>query len=108
MELLFEYYKEIYGSKGITDGKTYFIIYNIYDDGSMFVRLTFITKKARGLRSITRIEEELIEKEKPTSIWCEIEKKNKNWDRIAHTYIRRRGYKIDRIDDDKVVLYREI
>ena len=108
IKLLTEYYKEIYDSEVITDGKTYFIIYNMYDDGSLFVRLTFISKEARGKRSLTRIEQEVIEKEKPVSIWCEIEKRNKNWDRIAHTYIRRQGYKIADINEERVKLYREI
>ena len=92
----------------ITDGKTYFIIYNIYDDRSLFVRLTFITKESRGKKSLTFIENKVIEKEDPISIWCEIEKKNKNWDRIAHTYIRRRGYNIFDTNDERVKLYRSL
>lgn len=105
---MLDYYKEVYNSKVITDHETYFIIYNMFDDNSCYVRITYISKEARGKSSITRLEEKVIEKEKPTSIWCDIEKCNKNWDRIAHTYIRRRGYKIDQITDERVILYREI
>ncbi len=102
------YFKENYNSKVITDGKTYFIIYDIYDDESLYLRHLYISPESRGKRSIKRVEEELIEAENPEYLFCKLEKSNKNWSRMAYAFMKRQGYQILDENDSEVRLYRKL
>ena len=107
-DLMISYFKENYGSKVITDDTTYFIIYDMYDDESMYIRHLFIAPTSRGKRSLQKVEKELIDAEDPEYIMIKLEKLNPRWDIMAYAYIRRQGYKILDDDDNQMRLYRKI
>ena len=108
LDLASSYFNENYGSKTITDNEKFFIIYEIYDDQSMYIRHMYIAPEHRGKVGILNLFNMVVDKEKPKYVFCTVEKLNKNWDRLAHIYIRKGGFCIDEITEDKVRLYKEL
>ena len=108
LSLVTDYFKENYNSKTITDNETYFIIYDMHEDDSLYIRHLFIRREDRGKRSLCFVEDKIIKAENPEYIILKLEKSNKNWDRMAHIYIRRQGYNILDTNEKEIRLYRKV
>ena len=107
MQLYKLYEAEKYGRKVISDSDG-FITYNMYDDGSMYINTLFVKSEARMSGKGKELEDRAIEKEKPDIVICDIDLNANNPEQSLAQIIFKAGYKILRLEENKIVLYRKI
>jgi len=106
MDNMQDYFQEKYNTKVVKDNDGY-ILYNSYDDGSLYVRQFYIKPGARNKSKSRIYEKMLIEKETPTVIYCDVDLTANNPEHALRILLIG-DYKIDKVYTDKIILYREI
>lgn len=101
------YQAEKYNRKVIED-EDGFISYNVYDDGSLYIETLFVRAEARNKGKGSELEQRVIEKEKPSLLICDIDLKSSNPEITLVQFIRKAKYKILRVEEDKIVLYKNL
>lgn len=106
MNLQKKFQEERYDRKYIENLSGY-ICYQSYDDGSLYVYELFVLPEKRKTSVGTLLEWKLIDKEKPRVIYCDVELKADNPE-VALIAFMKRGYKIDQLLGDRIVLRKDI
>ena len=108
-DLIFLFYQEKYNSRIIRDDNGY-ILYNKYEDNSVYIQQLYVRPEFRNEGLGKQLEDELIEKENPSVIFCEVDLESNNPEISLAQIIKKAGYKIDRISNDgmKLVLYKKV
>lgn len=102
-----EYQKEKYGRETIEhdDG---FINYAKYDDGSIYINILYVKKESRNKGKGKELERILIEKERPSLIFCDIDMESVGWELSLIQIVTQAGYKYDSTNGKRIILYKEI
>ena len=103
------YWKEKYGAKVISTDEGY-ILYNAYEDNSVYIRELFVKREARNKGVGKELEDKLIEKENPNFIFCDIDLESNNPEIALVQIIKKAGYKIDHVTPSgkRIVLYKQV
>jgi len=102
-----QYLKEKYNRK-LVESENGFIDYELFDDGSMYIYTLFVSKESRNKGEAFALEQEVIDKENPTAIFCDIDKDSNNWVLTLVQICKKADYKVCQDLEDKVVLYKEL
>ena len=101
-----EFNAENYDREVIED-ETGFILYKRYSDNSMYIHVAFIKKEYRRNGSVGRLESKLIEKCKPTDIFCYVDLTSNNPHKSLAAIIKN-GYKIESTTTDRIMLHKKV
>lgn len=101
-----KYVKEKY-NREILETDNGFIEYECFPDGSMYVYILYVDEEARNKGEAKELEKKLIEKEKPTIIFCDVDKDSNGWDIALFQLTKLGGYEIFEETEDVVVLCKE-
>jgi hypothetical protein len=107
MNLYKKYIKEKY-DRDIINGNECFIEYKKYSDGSLYIYTLFVSKEARDNGLGFGLEQILIEKEKPTMIFCDIDLTSNNAELALIQIIKKAKYKIHESHSDKIILVKDL
>ena len=88
-----KYQKELYGRETITVGNYGFMTYVIYEDKSAYVHGIYIDPQFRGLNAAKQLEDILIEKHDPKSVYCYVDMTTLNPEQSLGCMLKN-GYKI--------------
>jgi hypothetical protein len=104
-----QYLKEKYNRK-LVESKNGFIDYEIFDDGSMYIHTLYVDPKGRDEKASEgqMLEEYIIQKENPWVVYCDIDKQSNRWQSVVKLFMRVKKYKIEKEDEYKVVMYKEL
>lgn len=107
MDLYQEYQQEKYDRRTIyklfAGAKVGFLSYNIYSDKSCYIDTLFIQKGFRGKGYAQELEAEVIKKENPKVIYCEVDLTANNPEEALGKFMHK-GYKIDKQLTGKILL----
>ena len=106
MELYANYCKEMYGRDIITD-EYGFIVYTAFEDDSLYIHSVYVTEEKRGTNYYTYLEDKVISKEEPTSIFCYVDLTTKNPTQSLKAILKA-GYEIVDSNKESLMLKREI
>lgn len=106
MNLLKMYFQEKYGTKFIEHENGY-IMYNVYDDKSVYIRHLYIKPEVRNTGLGKELEDKLIEKENPIAIFCDIDLKANNPEQALGVIMHKANYKIDQVNESFIVMRKE-
>jgi len=107
MEKYRGYLKEKYNRK-LEESPNGFIDYAIYPDRSMYIFTLFVSKESRDKGEAFALEQEIIQKEKPLIIFCDIDKDSNKWVKALVQICKKADYKVYNDLEDKVILVKEI
>lgn len=102
-----QYFEEKYASR-IIESDDHFIIYDSFDDGSIYVRHMYVSPRSRSKSRAKEIEASVIQKEAAKSIWFDIDRTSDRWEQVLMFFTRCGGYIIDSVKEDKIILYRNV
>lgn len=101
------YFKEKYDSETYSTDSS-FIIYNLYDDLSCYIRHIYIGKEERKAFGAKLLEAKFIKKVGCTSLYCDIDKTSNGWERILQYFVIHGDYNIIEEQENKIVLGKEL
>ena len=102
-----KYQLEKYGRKVIED-EFGFITYIRHNDDSLYINILFVEKESRNKGKGKELERRLIEKEKPSLIFCDIDMESVGWELALIQIVTQAGYKYDSTIGKRIILYKEI
>lgn len=106
MKLYEEYCKAMYDRDMIYSDHT-FIVYKHYEDGSLYIHSVYTTPEARGKGDYLELEQQLISKVKPSSIFCYVDTTALN-PTLSLKAILKSGYKIFNTTPESIMLKKEL
>lgn len=83
-------------------------MYNTYPDNSVYIRHLYVKPERRGEGEGKRLEDELIEKEKPRIIYCDIDLTANNPESALAQILYRANYKIESVSPQQIILRKEL
>jgi len=101
------YQKEKY-NREVIENDDGFINYVKYDDGSVYINILYVKKESRNKGTGKELERKLIEKEKPTLIFCDIDMESIGWELALIQIVTQAHYKYESTVGKRIVLYKEI
>jgi len=107
MEMYRQYAKEKY-NREVEYDENGFIEYEYFHDGSMYIHTLFVTREGRSKGQGKGWETKIIEKHKPHSIFCDIDKSSNNWVLALVQICKKADYKVYKETENKVILYKEL
>ena len=107
MEKYIQYVKEKYGRE-ILENDDGFIEYELFDDNSIYIYTLFTTKESRDKGNGKGLEQVLIDKYKPHTIMCDIDKGSNQWILALVQICKKADYKVYSDTEHKVILYKEL
>ena len=84
-----------------------YICYNAYPDASIYIHELYVLPEKRALGEGRKLEGQLIQKEKPAVIYCDVDLTSKNPE-ISLKAILAGGYIIEECLSSKIILKRTI
>jgi hypothetical protein len=107
MKLYKKYLEEKYDRKIIED-KDGFIEYKKFSDGSVYIYTLFVSKDSRNHGLGHGLELQMIAKESPTLIFCDIDLNSYGAEIALSQIIKKAKYKIHKTEHDKIILFKEV
>ena len=97
--------KEHYGRDTLNTDKG-FIVYEHFDDGSLYIHVLFIKQEFRSRGSAKELEQILIDRFNPSSLHCYVDTTGKNPEQSMQAILGV-GYKIQDVTNDRIILKKE-
>lgn len=101
-----KFQEEMYGRLTLETPKGY-ILYNVYDDNSIYIHQAYIKPEHRSQGAITEMERELIEKYNAKTLACYVDCVSNNPEQSLLSVLRA-GYKINRINGTSIELVKMV
>lgn len=101
-----KYQAELYNRKVISNDNG-FILYNVYNDDSLYIHGIYVDSDARGKNAAEKLEAELIELHNPKVITCYVDLTTNNPE-LSLKVILARGYTVYAADQYGIKLMREL
>lgn len=106
MKLYEEYCKAMYDRDMISNDHS-FIVYKSFEDGSLYIHSIYTTPEARGKGAYLELEQELINKVKPSSIFCYVDTTANN-PTLSLKAILKSGYTIFSTTSESIMLKKDM
>lgn len=106
MKLYEGYCKEMYG-RDMLYNENGFIVYKFFEDGSLYIHSIYTSPESRGKGAYLEIEQELIDKVNPKSIFCYVDTTTSN-PTLSLKAILKSGYSIFSTTTESIMLKKDI